>query len=117
MHRNVTGYLKCFLLSIQLQFLAHARQTYTSDVVLAYVFHTLPLQVRAELGVGPDTRCVVFNYGGQPPGEWKLEASCLPPGWVCVVCSGGKSPTSKPLPSNFILAAGDTYTPDLVSKG
>lgn len=60
-----------------------------------------------------DQRMVVFIYGGQPPGDWHLRESCLPPGWVCVVCAAG-SPGNSELPGNFLLAPADAYTPDLV---
>lgn len=57
---------------------------------------------------------VVFIYGGQPPGDWHLREECLPKGWVCVVCAAGSPPGGHPLPSNFLLAPADAYTPDLV---
>lgn len=72
------------------------------------------LQVRSELGLGEGSHLAVFIYGGQPPGEWRLEASSLPPGWTCVVCSAGRPPQGVELPPNFILAQEDAYTPDLV---
>ena len=58
---------------------------------------------------------VVFIYGGQPPGEWRLRQECLPPGWTCIVCAAGTRPGGAPLPPNFILAPADAYTPDLAS--
>ena len=73
-------------------------------------------QVRAELGIPEATKLLVFMYGGQPPGDWELQADSLPPGWLCIVCSGGKLPGGKPLPYNFMLADKDAYTPDLVQS-
>lgn len=75
------------------------------------------MQVRVELGIAEGIRMAVFIYGGQPPGEWNLQRECLPEGWVCVVCSGGKPPAGKTLPDNFMLAAADAYCPDLVCFG
>ena len=76
------------------------------------------LQVRQELQLPhPATRLALFMFGAQPPGNWCLTEETLPPGWVCVVCSGGRPLTAQPLPSNFQLAAGDAYTPDLVREG
>lgn len=57
----------------------------------------------------------VFIYGGQPPGEWRLRQKCLPEGWTCIVCAAGSPPGGDFLPSNFILAPADAYTPDLAS--
>ncbi|KAK9803166.1 hypothetical protein WJX72_006956 [[Myrmecia] bisecta] len=71
-------------------------------------------QVFGELGLAADQRLAVFIYGGQPPGQWELRRECLPAGWVCVVCSGGKAPGGQALPDNFVLAKPDVYTPDLV---
>ncbi len=72
-------------------------------------------EVRSALNLPQDAKIVCFIYGGQPPGDdWKLKASCLPPGWLCLVCSAGKPPGGDPLPSNFILVAADSYTPDLI---
>lgn len=63
-------------------------------------------------------KMVVFIYGGQPPGaDWKLQESCLPEDWVCVVCAGGGEfqRFSKRHGSRFILAPPDAYTPDLIA--
>ena len=65
----------------------------------------------------PATRLALFMFGAQPPGNWCLTEETLPPGWVCVICSGGRPLTAQPLPPNFQLAAGDAYTPDLVREG
>lgn len=73
-------------------------------------------QVFADLGLSLDQHMVVFIYGGQPPGEWHLREECLPKGWVCVVCAAGSPPGGQPLPSNFLLAPTDAYTPDLVGS-
>lgn len=71
--------------------------------------------VRAALGIDEGTKLVVFIYGGQPPGSnWRLEASHLPHGWHCIVCSGGNRLGNEPPPYNFELAAADAYTPDLI---
>ena len=76
------------------------------------------LQVRQELQLpDPATKLALFMFGAQPPGNWCLTEEMLPPGWVCVICSGGKPLTAQPLPPNFQLAAGDAYTPDLVRDG
>lgn len=53
------------------------------------------VQVRAGLGVSQEDHVCVFMFGAhaltlEPQEDW------LPPGWVCVVCSGGK-PLSKSL--------------------
>ena len=74
-------------------------------------------QVRQDLGIPLQSLVVIFIYGGQPPGaDWILEEDCLPEGWICIVCSAGKPPGDKPLPSrNFILADEDAYTPDLIA--
>ncbi|BDA43718.1 probable galactokinase at C-terminar half [Coccomyxa sp. Obi] len=72
-------------------------------------------QVYADLGLSLDQHMVVFIYGGQPPGDWHLREECLPPGWVCVVCAAGSPPGGHPLPSNFLLAPTDAYTPDLIA--
>jgi galactokinase len=74
-------------------------------------------QVRQDLGIPLQSFVVIFIYGGQPPGgDWRLEEDCLPEGWICIVCSAGKPPGNKPLPSrNFILADEDAYTPDLIA--
>lgn len=71
-------------------------------------------QVRAELEISEGTKILVFMYGGQPPGDWQLRADSLPKGWTCIVCSNGLLPGGKQLPHNFLLAAKDAYTPDLV---
>lgn len=76
------------------------------------------LQVRQELQLpDPATKLALFMFGAQPPGNWCLTRETLPPGWVCVICSGGRPLTAQPLPPNFQLAAGDAYTPDLVRDG
>ncbi len=72
------------------------------------------VQVYSDLGLSLDQHMVVFIYGGQPPGDWHLREECLPRGWVCVVCAAGSPPGGHPLPSNFLLAPTDAYTPDLV---
>ena len=72
------------------------------------------MQVFADLGLAEEQRMVVFIYGGQPPGEWRLRASNLPPGWTCVVCAAGSPPGGDPLPPSFLLAPPHAYTPDLV---
>jgi galactokinase len=72
-------------------------------------------EVRSSLNLPQDLKIACFIYGGQPPGaDWKLKESCLPPGWLCLVCSAGKPPGGDPLPPNFILVAADSYTPDLI---
>lgn len=77
-------------------------------------------EIRADFEIPGTTKLVVFIYGGQPPGaDWKLEESCLPPDWVCVVCAGGQQlvngSVNEPLPSRFLLAPSDAYTPDLIA--
>ena len=76
---------------------------------------SLCVQVFEDLGLSPEQRMVVFIYGGQPPGDWRLREENLPGGWVCVVCAAGSPPGGRPLPGNFLLAPADAYTPDLVS--
>jgi L-arabinokinase len=72
-------------------------------------------EVRSSMGLPLDAKIACFIYGGQPPGaDWKLKESCLPAGWLCLVCSAGKPPGGDPLPPNFILVPGDSYTPDLI---
>jgi len=72
-------------------------------------------EVRSSLNLPQDAKIACFIYGGQPPGaDWKLKESCLPAGWLCLVCSAGKPPGGDPLPPNFILVPGDSYTPDLI---
>ncbi len=72
-------------------------------------------EVREALNLPQDAKIACFIYGGQPAGaDWKLKESCLPPGWLCLVCSAGKPPGGDPLPPNFILVAADSYTPDLI---
>lgn len=69
-----------------------------------------------DLPLTPGHRLLIFIYGGQPPGEWTLDHHCLPKNWKCIVCSGGIPPGGKQsLPDNFILAAEDVYTPDLIA--
>lgn len=72
-------------------------------------------EVRRQLSLQDDEKMALLMYGGQPAGLWQLRASALPPGWRCVVCSGGKQVGSTQLPDNFVLAAADAYTPDLVA--
>lgn len=71
-------------------------------------------QVRKELGLSEEMNIVVFIFGGQPAGDWRMHASWLPEGWRCVVCSQGVAPGGFELPENFILAPKEAYTPDLV---
>lgn len=74
-------------------------------------------EVRNALEIPQDAKLVCFIYGGQPPGaDWRLEASCLPAGWICMVCSAGQPPGGAPLPHNFRLAPEDMYTPDLIES-
>ena len=70
--------------------------------------------MRRELGLSEAEKLVVLMFGGWPAGDWQLRADSLPADWRCIVCSGGKLPGGKPLPSNFILADKECYTPDLV---
>ena len=72
------------------------------------------VQVRAEMGIKEGIKLVVLMYGGHTPGSWRLHADSLPPNWRCIVCSGGQLPEGMQLPSNFVLADKDAYTPDLV---
>ena len=74
----------------------------------------MDVQVFQEYGLPESQRMAVFIYGGQPPGEWRLREECLPKGWTCIVCAAGSPPGGDPLPTNFILAPADAYTPDLV---
>ena len=74
-------------------------------------------EVRQDMNLPSNAKIACFIYGGQPPGEdWALRAQCLPPGWLCLVCSGGRAPTNAatPLPSSFILVPQDAYTPDII---
>ncbi|GAQ77636.1 galactokinase [Klebsormidium nitens] len=68
-------------------------------------------QVRAELGVSEDTKLLLFNFGGQDA-SWQLQASFLPPGWKCLVCTALPVPA---LPPNFLRPHHDAYTPDLIN--
>ena len=44
-------------------------------------------EVRAQYGIAPDAKVVIFNFGGQKTG-WALKEEFLPPGWVCILCTG-----------------------------
>ncbi|KZV49017.1 L-arabinokinase-like [Dorcoceras hygrometricum] len=46
-------------------------------------------EVRKELGIGEDTKVLIYNFGGQPAG-WKLEKDYLPDGWICLVCGASE---------------------------
>lgn len=72
------------------------------------------VQIRCELGVSEEDKLLIFMYGGHTGGSWKLHDRSLPPGWRCVICSNGKLPPGVELPSNFLLAEKEAYTPDLV---
>eukprot|EP00884_Botryococcus_braunii_P005960 jgi/Botrbrau1/15365/Bobra.0304s0006.1 len=74
-----------------------------------------PAQVRQELGVPEGKHMLMFMFGGQPAGDWRLREESLPPGWVCVICSAGRLAADFPLPANYILAPHDVYTPDVVA--
>ena len=67
-------------------------------------------EVRAQFGISPDAKVVIYNFGGQPSG-WTLLERYLPPGWVCLVCTALAVPE---LPPNFIKPPTDAYTPDLI---
>jgi len=72
-------------------------------------------EVRAELGLRPGSRMVVFMFGGQSGStHWRLEGSNLPDGWTCVVCRSAFRDAVR-LPDNFLLAPADAYVPDLVN--
>jgi L-arabinokinase len=67
--------------------------------------------VRAELGVGPAERLLLFNFGGQAA-DWGFKESFLPPGWKCVICTALAVPST--LPPNFVQAERDVYVPDIM---
>ena len=92
------------------------REVLDVPLVVRHARHTRE-HVRQSLDIPQDAKLVCFIYGGQPPGSnWKLEASCLPSGWICMVCSAGQPPGGKPLPHNFRLAPANIYTPDLIES-
>ena len=73
-----------------------------------------PAQVRSELQLSPDVKLAVLIHGGHKS-DMNVREDFLPPGWVCLICNGGRPIGSEPLPKNFILAPADAYTPNLVA--
>eukprot|EP01012_Entosiphon_sulcatum_P013014 TRINITY_DN18295_c0_g1_i2.p1 TRINITY_DN18295_c0_g1~~TRINITY_DN18295_c0_g1_i2.p1 ORF type:complete len:634 (+),score=105.40 TRINITY_DN18295_c0_g1_i2:1155-3056(+) len=69
-------------------------------------------EVRQELGVPPNTKLVLFNFGGQDA-NWRLRDSFLPEGWMCVVCTG--LAVTEPLESKYLRPKPDAYAPDLIN--
>ena len=67
--------------------------------------------VRAELGVTPEERLLLFNFGGQAA-DWGFKQSFLPAGWKCVICTALAVPSA--LPPNFVQADRDVYVPDIM---
>ncbi|XP_057806534.1 L-arabinokinase-like isoform X2 [Salvia miltiorrhiza] len=68
-------------------------------------------EVRKELGIGEDTKVLIYNFGGQPAG-WKLQKNYLPDGWICLVCGASEV---QELPENFMKLSKDVYTPDFIA--
>ncbi|KAL3534972.1 hypothetical protein ACH5RR_003433 [Cinchona calisaya] len=68
-------------------------------------------EVRKELGIGSDTKVLLYNFGGQLSG-WNLQENYLPSGWICLVCG---APEGQELPQNFVKLPKNVYTPDIVA--
>ena len=70
-------------------------------------------EMRTELGVAPDEKLLLFNFGGQDA-SWRLRDDFLPPGWRCVVCT--ILPLGGALPPRFMRPPSqDAYTPDILN--
>ncbi|KAK6126645.1 hypothetical protein DH2020_039609 [Rehmannia glutinosa] len=73
--------------------------------------HKSRAEVRKELGIGEDTKVLIYNFGGQLAG-WKLQKEYLPDGWICLVCGASEG---QELPENFMKLPKDVYTPDIIA--
>ncbi|KAI5659279.1 hypothetical protein M9H77_28072 [Catharanthus roseus] len=68
-------------------------------------------EVRKELGIGDETKVLIYNFGGTPSGL-KLKEDFLPAGWICLVCGASEG---QELPQNFMRLPTEIYTPDLIA--
>jgi hypothetical protein len=75
---------------------------------------SFPGAVRTALNIPPEARVVILMHGGHNV-VMTVREDFIPPGWVCVICNGGRPLSPEPLPPNFRLAPADAFTPDLVA--
>lgn len=75
---------------------------------------SFPGAVRTALNIPPEARVVILMHGGHNV-VMSVREDFIPPGWVCVICNGGRPLSPEPLPPNFRLAPADAFTPDLVA--